>query len=146
MEHRELFLDSANIEEIEELIQTPVISGVTTNPSLVAKEKKIPYLTHLQEIRACISLLSCPESRYRHFSVEVLGVRDDVIREAQLYYRTLNDSLKVSVAVKIPISGKTRARCRRELRFILLQQNSGWSGRPMQGDRRLSKLSEESRR
>ncbi|KUK08023.1 MAG: putative transaldolase, partial [Caldanaerobacter subterraneus] len=32
------FLDTANIEEIKEAYSLGVISGVTTNPSLVAKE------------------------------------------------------------------------------------------------------------
>ena len=36
----QLFLDTANIEEIREALSWVVISGVTTNPSLVAKEKR----------------------------------------------------------------------------------------------------------
>ncbi len=36
----ELFLDTANIEEIKEALSWGVISGVTTNPSLVAREKQ----------------------------------------------------------------------------------------------------------
>ncbi len=36
----QLFLDTANIEEIREALSWGVISGVTTNPSLVAKEKR----------------------------------------------------------------------------------------------------------
>lgn len=36
----QLFLDTANIEEIREAQSWGVISGVTTNPSLVAKEKR----------------------------------------------------------------------------------------------------------
>lgn len=43
VEHRggldmKLFIDTANIEEIEEINQWGVICGVTTNPSLIAKE------------------------------------------------------------------------------------------------------------
>ncbi|ERJ11525.1 fructose-6-phosphate aldolase [Haloplasma contractile] len=34
------FIDTANIEEIREIYQMGIISGVTTNPSLVAKEGK----------------------------------------------------------------------------------------------------------
>ena len=33
-----LFLDTANQVEVEEAVKMGVISGVTTNPSLVAKE------------------------------------------------------------------------------------------------------------
>lgn len=36
----QLFLDTANVEEIKEALTWGVISGVTTNPSLVAKEKR----------------------------------------------------------------------------------------------------------
>ncbi|WDT79699.1 MAG: hypothetical protein MPW14_21635 [Candidatus Manganitrophus sp.] len=34
------FLDSANISEIKESVALGLIDGITTNPSLVAKEKK----------------------------------------------------------------------------------------------------------
>jgi len=37
------FVDSANIEEIKKLNDWGIISGVTTNPSLLAKEKGKPY-------------------------------------------------------------------------------------------------------
>ncbi|HHY96310.1 MAG TPA: fructose-6-phosphate aldolase, partial [Firmicutes bacterium] len=35
-----LFLDTANIEEIKAGVELGVVSGVTTNPSLVAREKR----------------------------------------------------------------------------------------------------------
>ena len=34
------FIDTANIEEIKEGISLGMVDGVTTNPSLIAKEKK----------------------------------------------------------------------------------------------------------
>jgi transaldolase len=34
-----IFIDTANIEEIEKAAQLGVLDGVTTNPSLLAKEK-----------------------------------------------------------------------------------------------------------
>ena len=34
------FIDTANIDEIKEIANLGVISGVTTNPSLIAKEGK----------------------------------------------------------------------------------------------------------
>ncbi len=36
----QLFLDTANLEEIEEIASWGVLDGITTNPSLVGKEKK----------------------------------------------------------------------------------------------------------
>ena len=34
------FIDTANIEEIKEGLNLGMVDGVTTNPSLIAKEKK----------------------------------------------------------------------------------------------------------
>ncbi|PKN77061.1 MAG: translaldolase, partial [Deltaproteobacteria bacterium HGW-Deltaproteobacteria-10] len=34
------FIDTANIEEINEGLSLGMVDGVTTNPSLIAKEKK----------------------------------------------------------------------------------------------------------
>ena len=38
-----IFLDTANIDQIKEAAKMGVISGVTTNPSLVAKEATADY-------------------------------------------------------------------------------------------------------
>ena len=35
-----LYVDSSNLKEIEELCELGLVDGVTTNPSLIAKEKK----------------------------------------------------------------------------------------------------------
>jgi transaldolase len=45
-----LFLDTANIEHIRHGVRQGVITGVTTNPSLVAKEGKVDYKRLVQEI------------------------------------------------------------------------------------------------
>ena len=45
-----LFLDSANIEYLKHGVSMGVITGATTNPSLVAKEGKVDYKKHVQEI------------------------------------------------------------------------------------------------
>lgn len=45
----ELFLDTANIEEIEQGVRMGV-TGVTTNPSLVSKEGKVDYKRLVQQI------------------------------------------------------------------------------------------------
>ncbi len=34
-----LFIDTANVNEIREIANWGVVDGVTTNPSLIAKEK-----------------------------------------------------------------------------------------------------------
>ena len=44
-----LFIDTANLEEIKEAASLGILDGVTTNPSLIAKEK-IDYGKRLEEI------------------------------------------------------------------------------------------------
>jgi transaldolase len=44
------FIDTANIEEIREANALGVLAGVTTNPSLVAKEKDVSFHERLTEI------------------------------------------------------------------------------------------------
>ena len=46
----QLFLDTANIEHISHGVRMGVITGVTTNPSLISKEGKVDYKHHVQEI------------------------------------------------------------------------------------------------
>jgi len=45
-----LFLDTANVDHIRHGVSLGVISGVTTNPSLVSKEGKVNYKHLVQEI------------------------------------------------------------------------------------------------
>ena len=45
-----LFLDTANIDEIREACDLGVISGVTTNPSLMSQEGQRDYKSHIREI------------------------------------------------------------------------------------------------
>ncbi|WP_080843817.1 fructose-6-phosphate aldolase [Cytobacillus gottheilii] len=44
------FIDTANMEEIKEAHALGIIAGVTTNPSLVAKEKNVSFHDRLKEI------------------------------------------------------------------------------------------------
>lgn len=44
------FIDTANMEEIKEAFSLGVVAGVTTNPSLVAKEKNVSFPDRLREI------------------------------------------------------------------------------------------------
>lgn len=49
-----IFLDTANLEEIRHGAKLGVVSGVTTNPSLVAKEEGIRFREAIQEICSII--------------------------------------------------------------------------------------------
>ena len=52
----QIFLDTADIEAIEERYDSGIIAGVTTNPTLVANQG-INYLELIQEIAEVLSLI-----------------------------------------------------------------------------------------
>ena len=54
------FLDTANLDEIKEANEMGLIDGVTTNPSLVAKEGNVDFKEHIAKI--------CCGGQGRHFS------------------------------------------------------------------------------
>ena len=45
-----LFLDTANLEHIRHGVEMGVVTGVTTNPTLVSQEGKVDIRTHVKEI------------------------------------------------------------------------------------------------
>jgi transaldolase len=49
-EQMRLFLDTANVDHIRHGVKLGVITGVTTNPSLISKEGKVDYKRLVQEI------------------------------------------------------------------------------------------------
>lgn len=86
----ELFLDSANLEEIREVAPYGVITGVTTNPSLVAKENK-NFLEIVEEISA---LIPGPVSA----EVMAQDSSDMIIEARQL------SNIRKNVIIKIPLT------------------------------------------
>ncbi len=86
----QLFLDTASIDEVRAAARYGVISGVTTNPSLLAKEGGVSYRERIQEIAAVID---------GPISAECVSRKaDDLVVEA----RELA-SWHPNVVVKIPI-------------------------------------------
>jgi len=84
-----IFIDSANIEEIREINEMGFLEGVTTNPSLVAKEKR----DYQEVIREICSIVNGP------ISAEVIGLEyNDMISEAESLA-----AIHPNVVVKIPI-------------------------------------------
>ena len=45
-----LFLDTADLKQIKEIASWGILDGITTNPSLLAKEGKVDPKKHLQAI------------------------------------------------------------------------------------------------
>jgi hypothetical protein len=48
------FIDTANLNEIREAAELGVLDGVTTNPSLVAKEGDVDFKEHVAAICAIV--------------------------------------------------------------------------------------------
>jgi len=84
-----LFIDTANIKEIKEAVAQGIIDGVTTNPTLIAKENR-QAADLLKEI---CSLVDGP------VSAEVMGLKEEVM---------VNEAMELSkiaknIVVKIPL-------------------------------------------
>lgn len=86
-----LFLDTANIEHISYGVKLGVITGVTTNPSLVSKEGKVDYKQLVQKI---CSLVPGPVST-EVLSTSAPGMIDEARKIAQW---------AKNIVVKIPAS------------------------------------------
>ena len=75
-----LFLDSANLQDVENALIRGHISGITTNPSLLAKEPKSNFYEHIKKI---VSLIQA-DGRNLPLSVEVFATKpDEMISQAQ---------------------------------------------------------------
>lgn len=84
-----LFLDTADFDEIRRGVKLGVISGVTTNPTLLAKAKHLDYRAAIQEI---CSIVKGP------VSAEVLSLEaDTMVEEAREM-----SSWSPHVVIKIP--------------------------------------------
>lgn len=84
------FLDSANLEEIREAASLGILAGVTTNPTLLAKDGGDP----LENLRAICGVVEGP------VNAEVVGTdAETIVREGQKL-RRLGDN----ICVKIPMN------------------------------------------
>jgi transaldolase len=85
-----LFLDTANIDEIRRAARMGVVSGVTTNPTLMSREKDVGYRQRVVEI---CEVVNGPVSA-ECISRDLAGLLDEA-REVAAWHP--------NVAVKIPI-------------------------------------------
>lgn len=86
-----LFLDTANVDQIRHAVRLGIISGVTTNPSLVSKEGRSDYRTLVREI---CGLVDGP------VSAEALSLETEAIIEEAKEIA----SWATNVVVKVPIT------------------------------------------
>ena len=86
-----LFIDTANVEEIRKANDMGIICGVTTNPSLIAKEGR----DFLQVVKEISEIVDGP------ISAEVVSMRaDEMVEEAKKLYAAVNNP---NLVIKIPM-------------------------------------------
>jgi len=87
------FIDTANIEEIEEIRKWGILKGVTTNPSLIAKEGNVEFEDVIKQIT---DLVPGP------ISAEVVGLKtEQMVSEARELAKIADN-----VVVKIPMTAE----------------------------------------
>lgn len=92
-----LFLDTANLEEIEKILKLGILSGITTNPTIIAKEPKSDYLIHVKKIVE----LCQKYSQEVPLSIEVFQTDPGkMVAQAKEFVAKLNYS---NLNIKIPI-------------------------------------------
>jgi transaldolase len=85
----DLYIDTANLDEIRQAAALGVLDGVTTNPSLVAKEGDVDFHAHLTEI---CKVVGGP------VSAEVVSAEHDgMVSEAETLAR-----LASNIVIKLP--------------------------------------------
>lgn len=84
-----IFLDTANINEIKEALSWGAIDGVTTNPTLISREK----LTEKELLTQICNLVKGP------VSAEVIGLdKDSMVNEAKILSK-----IAPNIVIKIPL-------------------------------------------
>ncbi len=84
-----LFIDSANVEEVRKAYELGVISGVTTNPSLIAKEGR----NFAETVKEIVSIVDGP------ISAEVISLQaEEMVKEALELVK-----IHPNIVIKIPM-------------------------------------------
>jgi transaldolase len=93
------FIDTANLDEIRECNDLGLIDGVTTNPSLVAKEGDVDFKEHLAKICAMVK---------GDISAEVTALdTEGMLREGRDYAKVASN-----VVIKVPLTLDGLKACR----------------------------------
>ena len=92
-EQMKFIIDDANVEKIKEICEYYPVDGVTTNPSILAKNGKNPYEV-LKEIREIIR-----DKKELHVQV-VSQKAEDMVEEG----RKIVDTLGENTYVKVPVT------------------------------------------
>ena len=99
-----LFIDTANIEEIREIAELGVICGVTTNPSLIAKEGR-DIVSAMKEITEIVD---------GPISAEVMALQsDEMVKEAEELVK-----IHKNIVIKLPM-------CKEGLKAVKILSKKG---------------------
>ncbi len=102
--NKQLFLDSANLDDIRSIIGNDAITGVTTNPSLMAKEEKGPYADKLKEIYDVL-WKSVRFGQKRHLSVEAISLDPkEILFQAKALWDRFGKNPNLELYVKVPVT------------------------------------------
>src|SRR5215208_426603 len=93
-----IFIDSANLNDIEEALKRGFPSGITTNPSILSKEQRRDFNTHIRDI---IGLLRKYDATIP-LSVELFTTDPaGMLRQADAFLDAFGDY--EALAIKVPI-------------------------------------------
>lgn len=91
------FVDSANLNDIEDSLRRGFVKGITTNPSILAKEPKGDFLKHMSKI---VGLLE-KYAPGANLSIEVFSDDpEEMLEQARMFNRELAYS---GLSIKIPV-------------------------------------------
>jgi len=95
----QLYIDTANLDEIRQAADLGVLDGVTTNPSLVAKEGDVDFKEHLKKICDMVK---------GDISAEVTALdTEGMLREGRDYAKVASN-----VVIKVPLTLDGLKACR----------------------------------
>lgn len=102
-----LFIDSADIDEIKEILSYGILEGITTNPSLIKKATEKHKGSNMESYIKDI-LKAC---KGKPVSLEVVGrTYEDMVDEGLTLYNKFNKIAK-NVYVKIPVNPCMESEC-----------------------------------
>lgn len=93
-----IFVDSANLADIEAALARGFASGITTNPSILAKEERRDYRDHIRDIIRLLTKWGGPLP----LSVEVFTTDpDEMVRQSEQFVEEFGDY--EGLTIKVPI-------------------------------------------
>ncbi len=126
---KELFIDSANIQDIKEAIESKVVTGITTNPSIMAKEIGAKYESLVQTLYLIAKENEMP------ISIEIPSIDPEVILKQAKTLVPYSDFINIKIPIGFEYLGlisflesqkvKVNCTCCLSLEQMILAAKSG---------------------